>query len=166
MQPSVLQQRHPTSAAASQDQSHSTTDSSSEQTCQTRLFYPSTQHSTTGCPSKRTCQFSRLFYPSIQYFNDDTFENRCYFNDGNAEGCCYCNDDNFEKLLLYQARGDLEAGQEGRHEPIDKVGGPEEDHIVVPPPEPNQVPPLPHLPLAGLRDYPVCLGLFKLPNLF
>ena len=49
-----------------------------------------------------------------------------------------------------QARGDLEAGQEGRHEHIGKVGGPEEDHIVVPPPEPNQVPPLPHLPLAGL----------------
>ena len=101
-----------------------------------RLFYPSTQHSTTGCPSKRTCQFSRLFYPSIQYFNDDTFENRCYFNDGNTEGC-YCNDNNFEKFLLYQARGDLEAGQEGRHEHIGKVGGPEEDHIVVPHPEPN-----------------------------
>ena len=88
MQPSVLQQHHPTSAAASQDQSHSTTDSS----------------------SKRTCQFSRLFYPSIQYFNDDTFEKRCYFNDGNAEGCyftvdnfdyCYFNDNNFEKSCYF-----------------------------------------------------------------
>ena len=58
---------------------------------------------------------------------------------------CYFNDDNDD-----QARGDLEAGQEGRHEHIGKVGGPEEDHIVVPPPEPTQVPPLPHLPLAGL----------------
>ena len=127
MQPSVLQQRHLTSATASQDQSHSTTDSSSE----------------------RTCQFSRLFYPSIQYFNDDTFEKRCYFNDNNTEGY-YCNDDNFEKLLLYQARGDLEAGQEGHHELLGKAGGPREYHYVVPPPEPTKVPPLPTLPLAGL----------------
>ena len=38
----VLQQRHPTSAAASQQQSHSTVGSPSEWTCQLlRLFYPS-----------------------------------------------------------------------------------------------------------------------------
>ena len=35
-----------------------------------------------------------------------------------------------------QARGDLEAGQEGHHEHIGKVGGTEEDLNVVPPPEP------------------------------
>ena len=49
-----------------------------------------------------------------------------------------------------QARGDLEAGQEGHHELLGKAEGPGEDSIV-PPPEPTQeVPPLPHLPLAGL----------------
>ena len=50
-----------------------------------------------------------------------------------------------------QARGDLEAGQEGHRGHLGKAEGPGEDSIVVPPPEPTQqVPPLPHLPLAGL----------------
>ena len=48
-----------------------------------------------------------------------------------------------------QARGDLEAGQEGHHKRLDKAGG-AVDLNVVPPPEPTQVPPLPILPLAGL----------------
>ena len=50
-----------------------------------------------------------------------------------------------------QARGELEAGQEGHREHLGKAGGPVEDLNVVPPPEPTQqVPPLPTLPLAGL----------------
>ena len=54
------------------------------------------------------------------------------------------------KLLLYQAREDFEAGQEGHHELLGKAEGPGEDLIDVPSPEPTQVPPLPILPLAGL----------------
>ena len=81
----------------------------------------------------------------LKLFNVDNSEDCCYFNDGNAEDRYFIDDTDD------QARGDLEAGQEGHHKHIGKVGGPEEDHIVVPPPEPTQqVPPLPHLPLAGL----------------
>ena len=47
-----------------------------------------------------------------------------------------------------QARGEVEAGQEGRRECLGKAGGPGEDRHVVFSPEPiQQVPPL---PLAGL----------------
>ena len=50
-----------------------------------------------------------------------------------------------------QARGDLEAGQEGHRGHLGKAEGLIEDRNVVPPPEPTQqVPPLPTLPLAGL----------------
>ena len=88
-----------------------------------------------------------------------------YFNDGSAEDCyfleallplntltmtifedCYFTVDNADD----QARGDFEAGQEGHQELLGKVGGPEEDHIVVPSPEPTEVPLLPTLSLAGL----------------
>ena len=49
-----------------------------------------------------------------------------------------------------QARGELEAGQEGHHEHLGKAGVSEEELNVVPPPELTQVPPLPILLLAGL----------------
>ena len=80
----------------------------------------------------------------LKLFNVDNSEDCCYFNDGNAEDR-YFTDDTDD-----QARGDLEAGQEGHHERLGKAGGPVEDLNVVPPPEPTQVPPLPTLPLAGL----------------
>ena len=49
-----------------------------------------------------------------------------------------------------QARGEYEAGQEGRHDQLGKARGPLELRHVVPPPELTQVPLLPPLPLAGL----------------
>ena len=59
----------------------------------------------------------------------------------------------------------MEAGQEGHHDHIGKVGDPEEELYVVPPPEPTQVPPLPILPPAGLAELVgTDLGLFKLTN--
>ena len=100
---------------------------------------------------------------------DDNSKDSCYYIDGNAEDCYFIDNTSStatsttttsrrvatltattRKLLLYQARGDFEAGQEGHHELLGKAEGPGEDSIV-PPPEPTQeVPPLPHLPLAGL----------------
>ena len=116
------------------------------------------------------CHFNVDIFEDGGYFNDGNAED-CYFNDGQGA---------IEKMHLLpyhwrsrpsysyartgakvgskctqrsqpnQARGELEAGQEGHYECLGKAGGPVEDLNVVPPPEPTQVPPLPTLPLAGL----------------
>ena len=89
------------------------------------------------------------------YFNDDTFESRCYFNNGSAEDCyfleallplntfnatifedCYFTADNFEKSCYCIKPEETLRQKEGRHEHIGKVGGQEEDSIVVPPQNP------------------------------
>ena len=109
------------------------------------------------------------------YFNDDTFESRCYFNDGSAEDCyfleallplntfnatifedCYFTVDNFEKSCYCIKPEETLRQKEGRQELLGKAGGPKELLHVVSPSEPTHLlPPLPLLPLAGLRDYPV-----------
>ena len=59
----------------------------------------------------------------------------------------------------------LEAGLEGLHNLLGKVGDPEEGHIVVPSPEPIKSPTALFLPLAGLaRLFGRVLSLFKLQN--
>ena len=55
-----------------------------------------------------------------------------------------------QRSNVNQARGEVEAGQEGHLEHLGKARGLQEDRNVVPPPEPIQVPLLPTLPLAGL----------------
>ena len=52
--------------------------------------------------------------------------------------------------IITKPEENLEAGLEGLHNLLGKVGDPEEGHIVVPSPEPIKSPTALFLPLAGL----------------